>query len=872
MREFAWYYLWRLCQPDSMTMKHAGETMDVWKVAWSPDGKLLASAGIHSAVKLWDAATGRLRATLEHDAAVASAVAFSPDGKTLATGSAAAGGQSPQLKLWSMETHAPIASFDGHAGAQQIYSVAFSPDGKTLASSANDSTVRLWDVETGQPIATFPCDQPSPFAIAFSPDGTLLAVGGGHNDRLIPELKLWNTTTRRLQATLDGHAHLVCSVAFSPDGKTLASGGGDHSIILWDVGSGEITATITGHEDLVRDLAFTSDGVTLASASYDRTVRLWDTATGHELRRLLGHKKQARCVAFSPDNRWVLTGGGDGTVRLWGAAVDETRDTIRGQDALMSEVAFSPDGRQLVSGGKDAVRLWDVETAELRATFSGPEGGCEIVAFSPDGRKVAATGFGGAIKLRTPDPTSSRAPRLLDVSTGREPMPLQVARGCVFCCVRFSPDGATLAAAGRDAEGGTVILWDTETGRQRRTLKGHETLVTRVSFSPDGQALASGGADNTIKLWEPATGQLLGTLEGHTGVIFDVRFSLDGKTLASASLDKTVKLWDVASREMQITLTGHADYVCSVAFSPDGKTLASAGYDNKVKLWQVSSGEQLATLTGHDASIWQLVFSPDGKILASASLDRTIRLWRAATEKEVLLSDRAASIATATDGQQRQIVSDLEKLLAIKGGKGLRLADVSRAVSTARALEEAGNRELGASAYRELAETIAGSQDEKLSRMSETWEGIARRLALVGNEIKLEGSLADGAPLDWAAYQGKVVLAVFWPTWCNLTELSIVRKNHELYRDRGFDVVVFDIGSDRKSLEDYLEREQIEWAVVSAGKEKPEGPSAIYGVDQIPTSILIDGQGHVVSLDARGRRLDKLLEQLLGPPFAPKGN
>ena len=683
MCEFAWYYLWRLCQPDSITLKHGPDAMEVWKVAWSPDDKLLASAGIHNAVKLWDAATGRLRATLEHDT-WAAAVAFSPDGKTLATGAAAAGGQPPQLKLWSIETHAPIMSFHGHAGAEGIYSVVFSPDGKTLASSAGDSTVTLWDVETGQPITSFQCDHPNPFAIAFSPDGTLLAAAGGDHDRVLPELKLWNTTTLKLQAKLEGHKYLVTGAAFSPDGRTLASGGVDGSIILWDVGSGEMKGTIRGHEGVVRDLAFTSNGTMLASASYDRTVRLWDARTGRELRRLLGHQNQARCVAFSSDNRWLVTGGGDGTVRLWDTGIEEVSGILTHED-IPTGVAFSPDGKLLASGCQDNVVLWDVENAERKATFTGPRQSSELVAFSPDGKMVAATGDAGG---------DGAYVRLLDVSTGRERLTLQGPSGPAgFSSVRFSPDGATVAVAGSDTEGGTVILWDTATGRRLLTLKGHSEHVRPICFSPDGQTLASGSHDNTIKLWELATGRLLGTLEGHTGAVYDVRFSPDGKSLASASLDKTVKLWDVASGEVQTTLTGHAAEVRSVAFSPDGKTLASAGDDATVKLWQVGGGEELATLDGHGALVYQLAFSPDGAILASSSFDGTVRLWRAATEEEVLLNDRVASIATADEGQQRNIVSELREFLAMKGGKRLRLADISLVMSAAGALEDTGHLE-----------------------------------------------------------------------------------------------------------------------------------------------------------------------------------
>ncbi|KAL8368082.1 hypothetical protein RB599_003809 [Gaeumannomyces hyphopodioides] len=194
--------------------------------------------------------------------------------------------------------------------------------------------------------------------------------------------------------------------------------------------------------------------------------------------------------------------------------------------------------------------------------------------------------------------------------------------------VTFSPDGQRLASASDD---NTVKLWDTATGACLQTLKGHRNWVWSVAFSPDGQRLASASADNTVKLWDAATGACLKTLKGHSGWVWSVAFSPDGQRLASASYDNTVKLWDAATGACLTTLKRHSDWVTSVAFSPDGQRLASASYDKTVKLWDAATGACLTTLKGHSSWVWFVAFSPDGQRLASASADNTVKLWDAAT-------------------------------------------------------------------------------------------------------------------------------------------------------------------------------------------------------------------------------------------------
>jgi WD40 repeat protein len=224
--------------------------------------------------------------------------------------------------------------------------------------------------------------------------------------------------------------------------------------------------------------------------------------------------------------------------------------------------------------------------------------------------------------------------------------------------VGFSPDGQTLASGSRD---NTIKLWDVNTGKELQTLTGHSNLVLSVGFSPDGQTLASGGVDQTIKLWDVQTGKELRTLTGHSHYVNSVGFSPDGQTLASGSYDKTIKLWDVQTGKVRHTLTGHSNWVFSVGFSPDslrgaaiGQTLASGGVDQTIKLWDVQTGKELRTLTGHSHSVNSVGFSPDGQTLASGSRDNTIKLWDVNTGKELQTltghSNLVLSVGFSPDG------------------------------------------------------------------------------------------------------------------------------------------------------------------------------------------------------------------------------
>ncbi|MCC3427482.1 MAG: NACHT domain-containing protein [Microcoleus sp. PH2017_01_SCD_O_A] len=532
----------------------------IFAVAFSPDGKLLATGGTDGVVRCWDVASGKELLTCKGHSNWVSSVAFSPDNKTLASGSS-----DKTIKLWERHSGECLKTFQGHSDL--VRSVAFSPDGKTLATGSDDRSVKLWNCHSGECLQTWQGHSNWVRSVAFSPDGKTLASGS--NDRTV---KLW------LQ-TWQGHSNCVLSVAFSPDGKTLASGGSDSTVKLWDCRSGDCLQTWQGHSNWVRSVAFSPDGQILASGSNDRTVKLWGRS-GECLQTWQGHSDLVRSVAFSPDGKTLASSSDERTVKLWNYHSGECLQTWYGHNDLLRSVAFSPDGQTLVSGSDDrTIKLWDCRSGKCLQTWQGHSNRVVLVAFSPDGQTLASGSSDSTVKL-----WNCRSGDCLQTWQGHNDLLRSVA---------FSPDGQTLASGSSDR---TVKLWDCRSGECLQTWQGHSDLLRSVAFSPDGQMLAGGTNDRTVKLWDYHSGECLQTCQGHTDWINSVAFSPDGQTLASGSNDRTVKLWDCHSGECLQTCQGHNDWIPSVAFSPDGKTLASGSGDGTIKLWDVKTGECLKTL------------------------------------------------------------------------------------------------------------------------------------------------------------------------------------------------------------------------------------------------------------------------------------
>ena len=524
----AWYGSIILSNTDTgKTVDNLSGEFDMgWGVAFSPDGRILAVYGNYDGegrTYLLDAASREHIVTLRHTDEVKS-VSFSPDGKTLATGSG------DEIHLWHTQTGEHLRTFAEHAGVSS--NIVFSPDGKTLANGSWDDTVHLWDVSSGDLLHTLIGHTNSVLSVAFSPDGRTLASCGGN------ELYLWDTETEQHKALI-GHTDSLHSVAFSPDGQTLASCS-RNELYLWDTETEQHKALI-GHTRSVNSVAISPDGKTLATGEgWEKTVRLWDVDTGEHIRTLSGHTHGVSSVAFSPDGRIIASGSYDNTIRLWSADSGEHIETLIGHESSVYSIAFSPDGWTLASGSSDeTVRLWDVDTGEHIRTLSGHTNSVNSVAFSPDGNTLASGGDGTV--------------RLWNVKTGEHKQTIEATEYNSVNSVAFSPDGNTIASGIggglRFWRWGTLALWDVETGEKLHTLGiGEENLgeINSVAFSPDGKTIASGGGDgagNWVELRDMETGTLLHTLEGHN-YISSVTFSPDGNTLASGG-DGTVLLWDL---------------------------------------------------------------------------------------------------------------------------------------------------------------------------------------------------------------------------------------------------------------------------------------------------------------------------------------
>ena len=491
-------------------------------LAFSPDGKRLATAGADPAARVWDSATGQqllvltghadeIRAGSVHPGGVIG-VLFTPDGERLVTA-----GTDGTARLWDAGTGELLRVISDHTG--EIY-IALSPDGQRLLTAGYDGWVKVWDVEPGsratEPLVSIDHGQPAR-AAAFGPEGARIVAASQDGSA-----RVWDAATGRRLLTLAGHSGLVDDVAFTPDGKRLVTAGEDVTVRIWDLAPGrELLTLVDGTAP-----AYSPDGLRLATSQSDGTVAIRDSTTGQVLLTLDGHPEiAAGWTEFSPDGKQMATASWDTTAKLWDASTGHELFTLPSHTGFVFRASFSPDGARLVTSSADGTaKVWDTRTGQELFTLHGHGSWVQGAAYSPDGTRIATA-------------SDDWTARIWDAATGQELEALDAGRSLTN--IAFSPDGRRLAAIGAD---GTALVWDiADTDHPSDaesqvlfTLSGHAAFSPGLTFSPDGTRLATASFDGTAKVWDMDTGQERLTLSGQDSLAW-VAFSPDGARLATGS-------------------------------------------------------------------------------------------------------------------------------------------------------------------------------------------------------------------------------------------------------------------------------------------------------------------------------------------------
>jgi WD40 repeat protein/tetratricopeptide (TPR) repeat protein/tRNA A-37 threonylcarbamoyl transferase component Bud32 len=638
--------------------------------AFSPDGQRVVTASLDHTARVWDANTGEpIGRALKHEKDVWYA-AFSPDGRRVVTASL-----DQTAQVWALardeDSWERVTSAFRHDG--EVIAATFSPDGQRVVTASLDQTARIWEVATGK-LLTPPLEHKHYVNLAvFSPDGRSVLTASDDETAMV-----WDATTGKPLTPPLKHGSVVRQAAFSPDGRLVLTASDDRTARVWDVTAGQSPIPFLRHGGAVNQVTFSPDGLRVVTASDDRTARVWNVATGQPVSPPLQHEGKVFRAVFSPDGERVVTASKDGTARVWNAVTGQPLTPPLKHRAPVFRAVFSPDGRWVATAdGSGTARVWDAATGRALTPFlkqregdprrpiKKKEGDGEV--WKPrrgDGRSdlqgllvlplvalQAATPVQPVAPTQPTQPEPTGAPAGVPAgllgsggsSPGAEAAPTTAPMGGSEAQARasadaeelaslravhitFSPDGQWLATA---ANGTTVQVWDLAAAAPTpasRVPLHHQGTVFHVEFSRSGNLFLTVAAGEAL-IWDMGNERprLAWELK-HPGLVYSASFSADGKQVVTGGDDRTARVWNTATGKLLMPPLKHATYVRQAAFSPDGHRVFTTSAD-EARVWDAATGEPLTPPLKHGSDLMDAALSPDGRRVSTAGRDWTARLW-----------------------------------------------------------------------------------------------------------------------------------------------------------------------------------------------------------------------------------------------------